>query len=49
MEVNNLEAEDYLTDLVDGYIESFKNKKVVDEVKDSDLYIMIAGKLEEVT
>lgn len=49
VEVNNLEAEDYLTDLVDGYIESFKNKKVVDEVKDSDLYIMIAGKLEEVT
>ena len=49
VEVNNLEAEDYLTVLVDGYIESFKNKKVVDEVKDSDLYIMIAGKLEEET
>lgn len=49
VEVNSLEAEDYLTELVDGYIESFKEKKVIDEVKDSDLYIMIAGKLEEVT
>ena len=49
VEVNSLEAEDYLTELVDGYIESFKEKKVIDEVKNSDLYIMIAGKLEEVT
>ena len=37
VEVNSLEAEDYLTELVDGYIESFKEKKVIDEVKHSGL------------
>lgn len=49
VEVDNLETEDYLTNLVDSYIESFRNKEVVNEVKDSDLYIMIADKLEEAT
>ncbi len=47
VEVKDLEKEEYLTDLVDNYIESFKNKEIVDEVKDSQLYIMIADKLEE--
>ena len=34
VEVADLENENYLIELVDGYIESFKNKKIVDEVKD---------------
>ena len=49
VEVADLENENYLIELVDGYIESFKNKKIVDEVKDSALYIMLADKLEELT
>ena len=47
-EVTNSEGEVYLTSLVDGYMEDFKNKKTVDWVKDSDLYIMLESKLEEV-
>lgn len=49
VEVTDLENENYLIELVDGYIESFKNKKTVDEVKDSALYIMLADKVEELT
>ena len=49
VEVADLENENYLIELVDGYIESFKNKKIVDEVKDSALYIMLADKVEELT
>lgn len=49
VEVADLENDNYLIELVDGYIESFKNKKIVDEVKDSALYIMLADKVEELT
>ena len=49
VEVADLENENYLIELVDGYIEIFKNKKIVDEVKDSALYIMLADKVEELT
>lgn len=48
VEITNLESENYLINLVDNYLESFKNKTIVDEVKDSNLYIMIAEKLAEV-
>lgn len=49
VEVKGLESEAYLTELVDDYIERFKNKSAVDEVKDSELYIMLADKVEELT
>lgn len=49
VEVADLENDNYLIELVDGYIENFKNKKIVDEVKDSALYIMLADKVEELT
>lgn len=38
---------EYLYNLVSNYIEDFKNKRFVDEIKDSSLYIMISEKLEE--
>lgn len=44
-----LENDTYLTEIVDQYIEEFNNKNTVTTVKDSELYIMIADKLEEVT
>ena len=41
-------AEDpYIEELVEEYIEDFKNKKEVDAVKDSSLYIMLSSKVEE--
>ncbi len=49
VEVADLENENYLIELVDNYIESFKNRKTVDEIKDSALYIMLADKVEELT
>ena len=51
IKIENPEAENdtYLTEIVDQYIEEFSNKNTVAEVKDSELYIMIADKLEEVT
>lgn len=49
VEVKGLESEAYLTELVDDYIERFKNKSAVDEIKDSELYIMLADKVEELT
>ena len=39
--------DNYLYTLVEEYILEFKNKKFVDEIKDSPLYIMIAEKLDE--
>lgn len=48
IEANSLE-DAYLTEVVNQYIEEFKNKNTVAEIKDSDLYIMISDKLEEVT
>ena len=39
--------DNYLYTLVSSYIEEFKNKNFVSEIKDSSLYIMISEKLEE--
>lgn len=47
-EIKSLENEAYVQYLVDSYIEEFKNKNVVEEIKDSDLYILISEKLEQV-
>lgn len=49
IDVKGLETDAYLTDIVDQYMDEFKNKNIVSKIKDSDLYIMIAEKLEEVT
>ena len=39
--------DNYLYTLVEEYIEEFRNKQFVDEIKDSPLYIMISEKLDE--
>lgn len=39
--------DNYLYTLIEDYIEEFKNKKFVSEIKDSALYIMISEKLDE--
>lgn len=39
--------DNYLYTLVEEYIEEFKNKHFVSEIKDSELYIMISEKLDE--
>ena len=39
--------DNYLYSLISSYIEEFKNKQFVTEIKDSSLYIMISEKLEE--
>ena len=49
IDIKDLETDAYLTDIVDQYMDEFKNKNIISEIKDSDLYIMIAEKLEEVT
>lgn len=49
IDIKDLETDAYLTDIVDQYMDEFKNKNIVSEIKDSNLYIMIAEKLEEVT
>ena len=46
-EIKGLENEPYLDYLIDNYMEEFKNKNLVDEIKDSDLYILISDKIEE--
>lgn len=47
VEIKGLEEEDYVIELVDIYLENFQNKTPVDEIKDSDLYIMLSEKIEE--
>ena len=44
-----LENETYLTDIVDGYMAEFKNKNIISEIKDSELYIMLSDNLELAT
>ncbi len=39
--------DNYIYTLVEGYLEEFKDKKLVAEIKDSPLYILISEKLEE--
>ena len=44
--INNYDH-NYLTNLVEEYLERFNNNKLIDDIKDSELYIMISKKLEE--
>lgn len=39
--------DNYIYTLVEGYLEEFKDKKLVAEIKDSPLYILISEKLDE--
>lgn len=39
--------DNYIYTLIEGYLAEFKDKKVVKEIKDSPLYILIEDKLEE--
>lgn len=43
----DLEDNQELTDLIDSYMDEFKNKQEVESIKDSNLYILLAGKVEE--
>lgn len=47
--IENLDKYDdnYIYTLVEGYLEEFKDKKLVAEIKDSPLYVLISEKLEE--
>ncbi len=49
IKIDNLDSYDekYIESLVNEYILEFNDKKVVKEIKDSDLYILIAEKLNE--
>lgn len=37
----------YIKDLASAYITSFENKEIIDEIKDSSLYILISSKVTE--
>ena len=47
--IENLDKYDdnYIYILVEGYLEEFKDQKVISEIKDSKLYILISDKLSE--
>lgn len=49
LEIENLDKydENYIMYLIEGYFEDFKNKKVISEIKESPIYIMISEKLDE--
>lgn len=49
LEIENLDKydENYIMYLIEGYFEDFKNKKVISEIKESPIYIIISEKLEE--
>lgn len=49
LEIENLDKydENYIMYLIEEYFEEFKNKKVISEIKESPIYIMISEKLEE--
>ena len=49
IEIEDLDKYDdnYLYSMIENYLTDFKDKKVVDEIKDSTLYILISEKLEE--
>lgn len=49
IKIDNVELynDNYIQDLIDGYLDEFKEKKVISEIKDSPLYIMLAEKLDE--
>jgi hypothetical protein len=39
--------DNYIYTLIEGYLEEFKDKKIIKEIKDSELYILISEKLDE--
>lgn len=41
--------DNYIIDIVNSYIKDFKSEKVVENLKDSSLYILISKKLEELS
>lgn len=43
----NIYNDNYITNLISSYIEEFKLKKNIKDIKDSSLYILISEKLEE--
>lgn len=49
MEISNFDQydENYILYLIEGYFEDFKNKKIISEIKESPIYIMISEKLDE--
>lgn len=46
-EIADKDVEEYLESLIDNYMESFKEKKIVEDINDSELYIMLSEKIEE--
>ena len=50
IQIDNLDKYDdnYIYTLIEDYLVEFKDKKVVNEIKDSPLYIMISEKLDEI-
>ena len=49
IQIDNLDKYDdnYIYTLIEDYLTEFKDKKLISEIKDSPLYIMIAEKLDE--
>ncbi len=49
LQVENLDKydENYIYTLIEKYVEEFNNKKVIKEIKDSDLFIDISSKIDE--
>lgn len=47
--IENLDKYDdnYIYTLVEGYLSEFKDKKIIKEIKDSPLYVLISEKLDE--
>lgn len=43
----NIYDDNYITDMINSYIEEFKLRKDIKDIKDSALYILISEKLEE--
>lgn len=39
--------DNYICNLIEEYMKSFEDKKIVKEIKDSDLYILLSTKIEE--
>ena len=50
IQIDNLDKYDdnYIYTLIEDYLVEFKDKRVVNEIKDSPLYIMISEKLDEI-
>lgn len=48
VDMTELENDTYLKDIIDNYIAEFKNKNIIPEVKDSELYIMVSDKLDQI-